>query len=101
MTTDKPIIGFVGLGRLGTPLAVSIACQGYTVYGYDVNPAVMKKQPWPHREAGPDGDLGGEGFQPYFDKADLRYASLREVVDQADILFIAVQTPHHARYEGI
>jgi nucleotide sugar dehydrogenase len=94
----KPIIGFLGVGKLGLPLAVSIAMKGHKVLAYDVNPGLMKKQIWPHRETGPDGT--GD-FQPYLDSADITFCPLKEVVQGSDIIFLCVQTPHGAEYEGI
>lgn len=96
----KPVIGFVGLGKLGTPLAVAIASRGYKVVGYDADPNLVKRGGiWPHKECGPDGIT--PNFQTYFDQADLTYLELPEVLQQADIVFITVQTPHGPEYEGI
>jgi UDP-glucose 6-dehydrogenase len=97
--SSKPIIGFLGMGKLGTPLAVAIASKGYKILAYDVNPSLMKKQVWPHRETGLDGV--SQDFQSYFDSADITYLPLKEVVQGSDILFICVQTPHGAQYEGV
>ena len=35
-------IGFVGLGKLGLPVALAIEDKGHTVLGYDIDPNVKK-----------------------------------------------------------
>lgn len=35
-------IGFVGLGKLGLPVALAIEDKGHTVLGYDVDPNIKK-----------------------------------------------------------
>lgn len=94
---SKQVIGLVGLGKLGLPIAVSIASRGYKVVGYDVNHHFMKKRPYEHKELGPTLQ---DDFQEYFDKADLTFLPLREMLQEADIVFVAVQTPHGPQYEG-
>lgn len=42
MSANQPgIIGFVGLGAMGLPMAVNLLQAGYRVQGYDLNPAAM------------------------------------------------------------
>lgn len=94
----KSVIGVVGLGKIGMTFAVSIASRGFKVLGYDINPNLMRKQKWPWPEKGPDLK---DDFQDYFDGADLAFLPLNEVVSQADIIFIAVQTPHGPELEGV
>ena len=36
-------IGFVGLGRMGFPMARNLAAAGYRVHAYDVAPAAMRR----------------------------------------------------------
>jgi len=91
-------IGMIGLGKLGLPVAVAMDLRGHDVMGYDLDPARMSKAPQPYREAGPDGT--GD-FNDWLAKSDVRFGSLDEVVAHGDIVFIAVQTPHDRRYEGI
>lgn len=96
--TAKPVVGMVGLGKLGLPLAVSIASRGFKVLGYDVNPNLMKKRQYEWKELGPTLK---DDFQSYFDNADLTFLSLRDLLEQADIVFVVVQTPHGPEYEGV
>ena len=91
-------VGFVGLGKLGMPCAVAMAMKGHDVMGFDINPASMNKDPRPYRETGPDGV---EPFDPYLAASSVRFGSLAELADHSDIIFVAVQTPHDPRYEGV
>ena len=68
-------IGFIGIGKLGMPCAEEIAKKGHTVSGYDinlVNPTMLVAIK----------------------------ASIKEVVQDRDIVFIAVPTPHDPAYDG-
>ena len=91
-------IGFVGLGRLGFPCALAAAMKGHDVMAYDIESALMNKNPRPYRETGPDGE---EPFDPYLARSNLRFGSLEDVVAHGEVIFIAVQTPHGRRYEGV
>ena len=88
-------IGFVGLGKLGFPVALVMGAR-HDVIGYDVSDEPTKwlcEKSYPHQEA---------GIQNYLDGSKLRISSnLHDVVEHADIIFVAVQTPHGAEYEGI
>lgn len=66
-------IGFIGLGKLGLPVAEAMAAQ-HTVTGYDIR-AVES------------------------DKITINY-SIEQTVTEKDIVFIAVPTPHDAKYDG-
>ena len=67
-------IGFIGLGKLGMPCAEVIAKKGHSVLGYDVA------------------------------KVDSDYViveeTIKEVAEAADIVFVAVPTPHDPNYDG-
>lgn len=103
-------VGMVGLGKLGLPCTVAMATKGHDVMGFDLNPDRMRYGPHPEREAGPDGTGDYNEILKEFAKYDpspsralgsLRFGTLQEVVDHAEVLFIAVQTPHEPRFEGI
>ena len=91
-------IGFVGLGKLGLPVAVSMALKGHDVMGYDIDPNRMTHEPQGYQETGPDGT--GD-FNDWLAESTINFGSLQEVVDHGDIVFVAVQTPHDPKYEGI
>lgn len=90
-------IGFLGLGKLGLPCAAaaSVATEA-RVYGFDLNPSVrdyIEAGHVPYQERHADR---------YLSEGDLVFCeSVEELVDSVDILFLAIQTPHEALYEGI
>jgi len=90
-------VGFIGLGKLGLPCAVTAALKGHDVVGYDHDSSAMTKSPRPYRETGPDGT---SPFDPFLAESPIRFGTLRQVIDHAEILFVAVQTPHAPQYEG-
>jgi UDPglucose 6-dehydrogenase len=68
-------IGFIGLGKLGLPCAEAIANKGHDISGYDirlVQPTML---------------------------VNIK-SSIKEVVQDRDIVFIAVPTPHDTSYDG-
>lgn len=68
-------IGFIGLGKLGFPCAEAIARKGHNVSGYDINlvdPTILIAIK----------------------------KSIKEAVEDRDIVFIAVPTPHDPAYDG-
>ena len=67
-------IGFIGLGKLGMPCAEAIADKGFDVAGYDV---IRKSS----------------------DKIEIR-DSIKELVEDRDIVFVATPTPHEEGYDG-
>lgn len=85
----------VGLGKLGLPVALAIESKGFEVIGTDVNPAVrdyLFNAEIPFRE---------EGLQPLLDVSELQWrVSIAEIVRDANLIFVAVQTPHAPEYEG-
>lgn len=85
-------IGFIGLGKLGFPVAAAIATR-HDVVGYDLSR--IKLDAFAH-EMGPQGTSFMEVPQT------LTVAeSLVEAVRDAEIVFVAVQTPHRPEFEGI
>lgn len=88
-------IGFTGLGRLGLPVALSIANKGHDVMGYDINPNIEKyliDKKIPYRE---------EGTPELLQKCVIKLGNVDEVVNHSDIVFMPIQTPHHPMYEGV
>lgn len=94
----KPVIGIVGLGRLGLPVAVAINQRGYDVVGFDLNEARMSKLPQSYKE---EGYFGFDDFNDTLALSTITFAKdINSLVEQADIIFIAVQTPHDSQYGG-
>jgi UDPglucose 6-dehydrogenase len=67
-------IGFIGLGKLGKSCAEVISQKGHNVIGYDIAPVVS-------------------------DFVEIK-STIKECVDDREIVFIAVPTPHDADYDG-
>jgi len=67
-------IGFIGLGKLGMPCAEAMAKKGFNVAGYDIV----------HKTS---------------DHIEIR-DSIKSVVEDSDIVFVATPTPHEDGYDG-
>jgi UDPglucose 6-dehydrogenase len=91
-------IGLVGLGKLGTPVALALALEGHHVMGYDIDPSRMQTDSFPHQEVGLNGE---PSIEPLLRESTLRFGSLDDLVAHSEIVFVAVQTPHEALYEGV
>ena len=88
-------IGFLGLGKLGLPTALAIESFGHTVFGHDPSPLVgkiIRSRELPYKEA---------RAQALLKQSAIELASLSETVQEADLLFVAIQTPHEHRFEGV
>ena len=88
-------IGFMGLGKLGLPCALAVERAGHEVVGYDPSEQVaeiLKSKKLPYREV---------GAQELLDNTKIDLASPTDMVNDCDLIFVAVQTPHHPRYEGV
>lgn len=91
-------VGLIGLGKLGMPVALAMSLRGHDVMGFDVDVERMQKERFPHRERGPNGE---PSIEPLLQRSGLRFGPLQEVVNHAEIIFVAVQTPHEPLYEGV
>ena len=91
-------IGFLGIGKLGIPVAVAMDYKGHDVMCYDINPAQMQKQSFSHMEKDPEG---GDDFVGFLQKSHLQFGTLKDIVAHSDIIFVAVQTPHRPLHEGV
>jgi len=67
-------IGFVGVGKLGKDCAEVMQEKGFDVTGYDINPNI--------------------------NTTIQMSSSLGDAVTDRDIVFVAIQTPHHQDYDG-
>ena len=91
-------VGFIGLGKLGLPVALAMDLRGHSVMGNDINPAAMQKEHCAYLEQGPNGE---PSLEPILRDSGLVFGTIPEVVSHSDIIFVAVQTPHIEKYEGI
>ena len=87
-------VGFIGLGKLGLPCALVVGSKGHTVFGYDVNSEIkniLDGAELPYRE---------EGTPELLENHDIKWSSISDVVSNSEIIFVSIQTPHDAKYEG-
>jgi len=92
---QKKHAGFIGLGKLGLPVALAMENRGNRIIGYDVNPKIsdyLTNRQVPYAEEHIDKLLPGHLLE--------LAGSIRELVQQTDLVFCAVQTPHDPRFEG-
>ena len=88
-------IGMIGLGKLGLPVALAIEAAGHEVSGYDPSPVVQRireERVLPYVE---------EGAQALLEKTQMQFLQPFEIATWADLIFVAVQTPHQPEFEGV
>ena len=87
-------IGFIGLGKLGLPVALAVEKQGYEVKGYDISEDVKKiidTKILPYKET---------YAQEYLEESSLKFTDIKEIVKDCEIIFVPIQTPHEPLFEG-
>jgi UDPglucose 6-dehydrogenase len=87
-------IGFIGLGKLGLPCALAINSKGHNVWGFDVDLKVkdiLETKQLPYRE---------RGAPELLQNHSIIFDSVECVVNNTDIIFVPIQTPHEYIYEG-
>ena len=88
-------IGVIGLGKLGLPVALAIEGQRHAVTGFDVSPKVVE-------ELATHRTKRRETHVPFMLlTSNIKLESIESMLKTREIIFIAVQTPHEAEYEGI
>src|SRR3990167_4849440 len=88
-------VGFLGLGKLGLPVALAVESRGHRVVGYDISDTVqsiIEAKKIPYRE---------QWAQEYLERSTIAFLPLEEVVRRSEIIFVPIQTPHLPRYEGV
>ena len=88
-------IGFLGLGKLGLPVALAVENKGHKVFGYDISSDVksfikLKKIPYREVEA-----------PKLLKKTKLELVDVKDLVSKSEIIFVPIQTPHDKKFEGI
>jgi UDPglucose 6-dehydrogenase len=87
-------IAMIGLGKLGLPVLLTIESKGHEVMGCEISTEVRKNilaRYYPNHEP---------GVQELLKESKLWLGTISEAVEFADIIFVAVQTPHEPQYEG-
>lgn len=88
-------IGWVGLGRLGLPCALVLADCGHEVTGYDISDRAAKVL------AGVEPAPQERGLQALLRRTTMELAAtVPALVQQSDVVFVAVQTPHAPEFGG-
>jgi len=88
-------IGFLGLGKLGLPVALAVESKGHHVIGTDINETTLsniRSKTLAYRE---------EGAEELLKQSKIELKSLNKIVEESDIIFVPIQTPHDDKYEGI
>ena len=88
-------IGFLGLGKLGLPVALAVEARGHCVVGYDVTEqvrSILQARKIRYQE---------EWAQEYLDKSRIQFVDVKEVVRSSEMIFVPIQTPHDPQYEGV
>jgi UDPglucose 6-dehydrogenase len=88
-------VGFIGLGKLGLPVALAVEAAGHHVKGFDPSPEVHRilvSKSLPYRE---------DQAQELLLVSGIEVIDPQELSEWADLIFVAVQTPHQPEYEGI
>ena len=81
-------VGFMGMGKLGLPVALAIEKKGHKVIGYDPSPQVqetIRTKELPYKEA---------QAKEWLKKSNIQHKSVQQVVEHSDIIFVPIQTPH-------
>ena len=88
-------IGFLGLGKLGLPVALAIEEKGHEVIGTDIDELTLRNIRFKtinYKE---------EGAQELLNKSQIKLKNTETIVKESDIIFVPIQTPHQEQYEGI
>lgn len=92
------VAGVVGLGKLGLPVAVTLALRGHRVLGHDLAPCRMTLDALSPHERSVDLSTSLAASLP--PRLPLEFVDLPELVRTSDCVFVAVATPHEPRFEG-
>ena len=97
-------IGFVGTGKLGLPVSLIYASKGHSLFCFDTNPALYDSSisTLSHLYEEERDPLNAGSLREWIGdkKLDIQFTTLETITATCDIVFVAVQTPHNARYEG-
>ena len=88
-------IGFLGLGKLGLPVALAVEKKGHKVFGYEISQKVkdnIKNKKIDYKEIFVD---------KYLPNTKLELCEIDDLVKNCEIIFVPIQTPHEEKYEGI
>ena len=87
-------IGFLGLGKLGLPVALAVESKGHNVFGTDINETTLRNIRFKtinYKE---------KGAQELLNNSNIQIKNIEQIVSDSDIIFVPIQTPHEEKYEG-
>jgi UDPglucose 6-dehydrogenase len=89
-------VGMIGLGKLGLPCLLAMEKYGgHTILGYEISE--QARQNIVNREV----HYWEQGVNDLLIESNIKLVdSIQELVENCEIIFIAVQTPHDAEFEG-
>lgn len=91
-------VGYIGAGKLGMPVAACVA-QKHDVKIYDADKSVYARwgtYPFVETAEGTPYD----SVNDLMNAVDVRFVDTVAELDDRDIIFVAVQTPHQRQFEG-
>lgn len=88
--SSKALIGVVGLGYVGLPLAVEFAKKGFPVLGFDVN---HDRVTCINAGENPIQDVDSETLRQAVEQGQLKASDTFDQVGDVDVVFICVPTP--------
>ena len=80
-------IGFLGLGKLGLPVALAVESKGHHVIGTDINETILsniRSKTLAYRE---------EGAEELLKQSKIELKSLDKIVEESDIIFVPFKPP--------
>ncbi len=89
-------VGMIGLGKLGLPCALAMEKHGnHEIFGYEIS-SDLKRDILNKNVA-----FWEEGVNDLLSESGIKLVEkIEDLVNSCEIIFIAVQTPHEARFEG-
>lgn len=99
-------IGVVGTGKLGLPVSLVYATKGHELLCYDVDKKFYDATQHVydhmyHEELCPDNKISLKEWLPSIETLKYSHVDIDTLVENSDIIFVAIQTPHDKKYEGI
>lgn len=88
--TKKAIVGIIGLGYVGLPLAVEIAKKGYKILGFDIDRQRVREV---NTGISKISDVATKDLKPLIGKKLIKATSDKSMLKHSDIILICVPTP--------
>ncbi|MCU0599656.1 MAG: nucleotide sugar dehydrogenase, partial [Desulfobacterales bacterium] len=86
MASKRMVVGVIGLGYVGLPVAVTFGRQ-YTTIGYDIKKQMIESY---KKHVDPTGELSADEL---ISAVHLEYTTEPSLLKRADVIIVAVPTP--------